>query len=104
VTSLGYPVYLLAILGVAKVLGAIVIVIPRLLRLKEWAYAGIAFELSGAAASQMIASRASDVLAPAMLLGVALVSWALRPDSRVLAGIPSSPVVAPDVSNAPLGE
>ena len=47
VTHLGYPVYILTILGVWKTLGAIVIVVPGLPRLKEWAYAGIFFELTG---------------------------------------------------------
>jgi uncharacterized membrane protein YphA (DoxX/SURF4 family) len=50
-TSLGYPVYVLTILGIWKIPGAIILVVPRFLRLKEWAYAGIVFELSGAAAS-----------------------------------------------------
>lgn len=86
VTSLGYPLYLLAILGVYKVLGAMVVVAPGLLRLKEWAYAGIVFELSGAVASQLASGHPTDGIAPAILLGVALVSWGLRPQSRVLAG------------------
>ncbi len=48
---LGYPTYFLTILGIWKVLGAIAIVVPRYPRLKEWAYAGIFFDLTGAAAS-----------------------------------------------------
>ena len=84
VTSLGYPVYVLAILGVWKIPGAIVLVVPRFLRLKEWAYAGIVFELSGAAASQAVRGRPSDIIAPLVLLGLALSSWALRPPSRTL--------------------
>src|SRR5688572_28383257 len=48
---LGYPAYFATILGVWKVLGAITIVVPRLPRLKEWAYAGMVFDLTGAAAS-----------------------------------------------------
>jgi uncharacterized membrane protein YphA (DoxX/SURF4 family) len=51
VTSLGYPVYILAIIGIFKIPGAVTIVVPGFLRLKEWAYAGIVFELSGAVAS-----------------------------------------------------
>src|SRR5262245_44152948 len=49
--QLGYPPYLLYILGLGKILGAVVIVVPGLPRLKEWAYAGFFFDLSGAAAS-----------------------------------------------------
>jgi len=75
VTSLGYPVYLLAILGIWKIPGAIVLVVPGFLRLKEWAYAGIVFELSGARAaagglsdfaltgSKLCRSRAQDCVA-----------------------------------------
>src|SRR5258705_2810524 len=51
VPVLGYPMYFFAILGVWKVLGAIAILVPRFPRLKEWAYAGIFFDLTGAAAS-----------------------------------------------------
>ena len=94
VTSLGYPVYVLAILGVLKIPAAIVLVVPGLLRLKEWAYAGIVFELLGAAASQTIRGHAGDVLAPAIMLGLALASWALRPADRVLGNVEliSSPI------------
>ena len=87
VTSLGYPVYVLAILGIWKIPGAIVLVVPRFLRLKEWAYAGIVFELSGAAASQAVRGRSSDIIAPLVLLGLALSSWALRPPSRMLGAV-----------------
>jgi len=86
VTSLGYPVYVLVILGVFTLLGAVVILWPGMLRLKEWAYAGIAFELSGAIASQLIRGQSSDAVAPAMLLAVTLVSWGVRPPWRVLGG------------------
>ena len=51
VPELGYPMYFFAILGVWKVLGAIAILVPRFPRLKEWAYAGIFFDLTGAAVS-----------------------------------------------------
>src|SRR5438876_10759675 len=87
VTSLGYPVYVLAILGIWKIPGAVVLVVPRFLRLKEWAYAGIVFELSGAAASQAVRGRSSDIIAPLVLLGLALSSWALRPPSRMLGAV-----------------
>ncbi len=84
VTSLGYPVYILAILGVWKIAGAITLVVPRFLRLKEWAYAGIVFELSGAAASLVVHGQAKDIIAPLVLLGLAVASWVLRPPNRIL--------------------
>jgi hypothetical protein len=84
VTTLGYPVYILTILGIWKVLAAIVLFVPGFRRLKEWAYAGIVFELSAAAASQAVRGHAVDIIAPLILLGLTFVSWALRPASRTL--------------------
>jgi uncharacterized membrane protein YphA (DoxX/SURF4 family) len=85
VTHLGYPVYILTILGIWKVLGAIVIVAPGLPRLKEWAYAGIVFELTGAASSYVLHSQiTSNLIAPLILTALAIASWALRPESRTL--------------------
>src|SRR4051795_11018278 len=60
-TLLGYPAYFVVILGVWKVLGGVVVRARRLPRLKEWAYAGMAFELTGAAASH---DPAGKVAAP----------------------------------------
>jgi DoxX-like family len=84
VTSLGYPVYILAIIGIFKIPGAVTIVVPGLLRLKEWAYAGIVFELLGAVASHGAHGNWRDSIAPLLLLSVAIASWALRPASRIL--------------------
>ena len=85
---LGYPLYFFAILGFWKALGAIAILVPRFPRLKEWAYAGIFFDLTGAAASCVAVGEYGvygfHVLAPLLLTGVAAASWALRPQSRVV--------------------
>jgi uncharacterized membrane protein YphA (DoxX/SURF4 family) len=84
-SHLGYPVYFALILGAWKVLGALAVLAPGMPRLKEWAYAGIVFDLSGAALSHAFAGDAADkLLAPVVLLAVAVASWALRPASRVL--------------------
>jgi hypothetical protein len=81
--ELGYPTYFVAILGFAKVLGAIAILAPRFPRLKEWAYAGIAFDLLAASASHAaIGHPAGNVVAPLVLFAIALLSWGLRPESR----------------------
>jgi hypothetical protein len=83
--QLGYPPYLISILGVWKVLGALAILAPRLPRLKEWAYAGIAFDLTGAVASHAaVGDPAQKLIAPVVLLGITAASWALRPPSRKL--------------------
>jgi uncharacterized membrane protein YphA (DoxX/SURF4 family) len=83
-TSLGYPLYVLVIIGVLKIPGAITLVLPGFLRLKEWAYAGIVFELSGAIASHAFCGHTAELIAPSVLLALALASWALRPQDRVL--------------------
>lgn len=83
-TSLGYPVYVLAILGIFKIPGAITLVVPGFLRLKEWAYAGIVFELLGAVGSHAACGHWRDLIAPLSLLCLAIASWALRPPSRIL--------------------
>jgi len=86
VTSLGYPVYVLVILGIWKIPGSITLVVPGFLRLKEWAYAGIVFELSSAALSHALSGHRSEVIAPLVLTGLALTSWGLRPPTRILGG------------------
>jgi uncharacterized membrane protein YphA (DoxX/SURF4 family) len=84
VTHLGYPVYLLTILGFWKLLAGIALLAPRFARLKEWAYAGVVFELSGAAASQAVRGHTSELVVPLILLALTLASWVLRPQSRTL--------------------
>jgi len=86
IERLGYPPYFLVILGTWKLLGAVALVIPRFPRLKEWAYAGVFFDLTGAVVS-LFASGLTNVGAmayPILMIGVAVASWALRPPSRRL--------------------
>lgn len=86
-THLGYPLYFAHILGAWKVLGAIAILVPKLPRLKEWAYAGILFDVTGAAASHYASGDpAKDILVPFVILGLLVVSYTLRPESRRLPG------------------
>ena len=82
---LGYPPYFVTILGFWKVMGAIAILVPRFPRLKEWAYAGIFFDLTGAAASSAaVGGSAFHILAPLVCAALTVASWALRPPSRTL--------------------
>jgi uncharacterized membrane protein YphA (DoxX/SURF4 family) len=86
IERLGYPPYFLLILGTWKLLGAVALAIPKFPRLKEWAYAGVLFDLTGAVAS-LFASGLINVGAmayPIIMIGVAVASWALRPPSRRL--------------------
>jgi hypothetical protein len=86
VPELGYPMYFFAILGFWKLFGALTILVPRYPRLKEWAYAGIFFDLTGAAASCAAVggygASGFHVIAPLIMTGFTMASWALRPDSR----------------------
>ena len=88
VPVLGYPMYFFAILGFWKVLGAIAILVPRYPRLKEWAYAGIFFDLTGAAISCAAVggygAYGFHVIAPLLIAGLTVTSWALRPQSRTV--------------------
>jgi uncharacterized membrane protein YphA (DoxX/SURF4 family) len=87
-THLGFPAYLPTILGVWKILGALVIVLPGFPRLKEWAYAGMVFDLTGAAISRGISGDAAvTVIVPLLIAGVVLASWALRPTGRMLPSV-----------------
>jgi len=86
VRILHYPPYFVTILGFWKVAGAIAILVPRFPRLKEWAYAGIFFDLTGAAASSaavgVYGAYAFHILAPLIIAGLTVASWALRPENR----------------------
>jgi hypothetical protein len=90
--ALGYPAYLVTILGVWKVLSVPALLAPRFPRLKEWAYAGIFFDLTGAAASHAFSGESPGKIAtPLVLLLIAAASWALRPPSRVWKTDPTLP-------------
>jgi uncharacterized membrane protein YphA (DoxX/SURF4 family) len=86
IERLGYPSYFLVILGIWKLLGAVALAIPRFPRLKEWAYAGVLFDLTGAVASLLASGLidAGTMAYPIVMTGVAVASWALRPPSRRL--------------------
>lgn len=88
VTHLGYPEYLLTILGTWKILGVAAILAPGFKRLKEWAYAGFFFVASGAMISHLIMRDPfGDVFPSVLLLVLTLVSWYLRPEARRLASV-----------------
>lgn len=82
-SQLGYPLYFLTILGVWKILGIVVVLLPGqglLNLLKEWAYAGFFFSMSGAAISHIAAGQQANEAVPSLvLLIVTVVSWYFRP-------------------------
>jgi len=94
--GLGYPAYVMTILGVAKLLGVAALLAPGRPLLKEWAYAGFCFDLVGAAASHLFAGDAlGHVLPPLALLALGALSHQLRPsDRRLAAAAAPAPQVA----------
>lgn len=85
ITHLGYPVYLLTLLAIWKILGVIALLIPKFTLLKEWAYAGFFFIMSGAIFSHIAASDGiTEILPSLLLLVLTMVSWYFRPSNRKL--------------------
>jgi len=84
IDRLGYPAYFLVILGIWKLLGAVAVIVPRFPRLKEWVYAGVVFNLTGALVSNLAAgvTDAGTLAYLVLMMGVTATSWALRPASR----------------------
>ncbi|WP_439559468.1 DoxX family protein [Dyadobacter sp.] len=84
-THLGYPDYFMTIIGVWKILGVVVLLIPRFPLLKEWTYAGFFFAMSGAVFSHLaVGDAAKDLFGPVLLIVLTIVSWYFRPAERRL--------------------
>jgi uncharacterized membrane protein YphA (DoxX/SURF4 family) len=82
---LGYPLYFLTIIGIWKIPGVIAVLIPRFPLLKEWAYAGFFFAMSGAVLSHLAAGdEAKTLFGPVLLIILTVISWYFRPESRKL--------------------
>ena len=88
ITHLGYPVYLLTMLGIWKILGVVALLVPKSPLLKEWAYAGFFFVMAGAIFSH-IASRdpVSELFPSLLLLILTVVSWYFRPPDRKIISV-----------------
>src|SRR5882757_8656403 len=85
---LGYPTYFISLIGVWKVLGIIAILIPGFKLLKEWAYAGIFFAMSGAVISHIASGDVNiQIIAPVLLAVFTVLSWYLRPTDRKISSV-----------------
>jgi hypothetical protein len=81
--KLGYPSYFLIILGAWKIAGVVAILVPGFVLVKEWAYAGFFFAMTGALFSHLaIGDEAQSYFGPVLLIVLTLVSWYFRPASR----------------------
>lgn len=82
---LGYPVYFLTLLGIWKLLGVIAVLIPKFPLVKEWAYAGFFFVMSGAIFTHIVVGDPVTELIPSLLLlTMTVFSWYFRPETRAL--------------------
>ena len=80
---LGYPTYFISLIGIWKMLGIIAILVPGFKLLKEWAYAGLFFTMTGAVISHLASNDIKpQIIAPAVLAILIVLSWYLRPASR----------------------
>lgn len=80
---LGYPIYFLPLLGVWKILGVVAVLVPKFPVLKEWAYAGFFFVVSGAIFSHIeVGDSAKEIFPSLLLLVMTVVSWYFRPAGR----------------------
>lgn len=89
-THLGYPAYFLTLIGVWKLLGVVAILVPRFALVKEWAYAGFFFAMTGAIVSHVVMNDAAkELFGPSLLLVLTAVSWYFRPHDRqvTMAGV-----------------
>ena len=101
--ELGYPAYVATILGAWKAGAVVTLLSPGLRRLKEWAYAGIVFDLTGGLASHLFhGDPVPKPIVPIVFLGVALTSYFLRPESRRLLSL-SQAAAAPSSRLIPAG-
>ena len=85
---LGYPVYLMTLLGVWKMLGVIAILVPKFPLVKEWAYAGFFFAMSGAVFSHFaVGDGAKEFFGPVLLIVLTVLSWYFRPAERKISSV-----------------
>lgn len=84
-SQLGYPIYVLTLLGIWKILGVIAILLPKFPLVKEWAYAGFFFAMSGATFSHIAVGDPISTMLPSLLLLVlTIISWYFRPADKKL--------------------
>ena len=100
--AMGYPVYFMSIIGMFKLLGVAALLAPGRSLLKEWAYAGFAFNLIGATASHVFSGEPiTHWIRPLVVLGIGAASYLLRPNSRRLPNTFSLSAATPETADAP---
>ena len=85
---LGYPTYFISVIGIWKMLGIIAILVPAFKLLKEWAYAGLFFTMTGAVISHIASNDIhAQIIAPIVLAIFTVLSWYLRPADRKISAV-----------------
>lgn len=88
IVHLGYPVYILTIIGIWKMLGVVTVLIPKFPLAKEWAYAGFFFAMSGAVFSHIaVGNGIGKIVPPLLLLVLTVISWYFRPADRKIISV-----------------
>ena len=88
-TELGYPLYFLTIIGIWKILGVIAVLLPKFPLIKEWAYAGFFFLMTGAIFTHLAVNDGlTDYFGASLLLSLTIASWHFRPEGRRMTAIP----------------
>ena len=88
ITKLGYPIYFLTILGIWKILGVVALLVPKFPLLKEWAYAGFFFAMSGAVFSHIaVGDPMKEIFPSSLLLILTVISWYFRPADRKIIAV-----------------
>lgn len=91
--SIGFPLYVMTFIGAWKMLGVVAVLVPRFGLLKEWAYAGFFFAMSGAVMAHVISGHgAAEILGPGLLLVLTVVSWYFRPAGRKVISVKEATV------------
>lgn len=91
--SIGFPLYVMTLIGAWKMLGVVAVLVPRFGLLKEWAYAGFFFAMSGAVMAHVISGHgAAEIFGPGLLLVLTVVSWYFRPAGRKVISVKEATV------------
>lgn len=84
---MGYPDYFITMIGTWKIIGVVVLLLPKFALIKEWAYAGFFFLMTGAAISHIAAGTTNEIFPSLLLLTLTALSWQFRPGNRKLVSV-----------------
>jgi hypothetical protein len=105
IAHLGYPVYLLTILGIWKILGVIAVLIPKAPLIKEWAYAGFFFIMTGAIFSHIaLGDSITEIFPSLLLLILTVISWYFRPVNKKISAFTANGISVTSINEVSLSK